>query len=388
MDIVHAQAPGKILWLGGYAVLERPSIGFVTTVDSFVHVTAAPLQGDEVVVERPQRGRRVAGRISPGTGSIDMEVPQELILLKTAAEMATKYAAALGFKASGLSLTSTNDPAISYTVAEGRGVVKAGLGSSAAVTVAAIAAILKLYGIDSGRDDALHKLAQMAHSVATGKIGSGFDVAAATYGSIVYTRYTPDIVRSLPKEYDANDVLALVKRPWDYSITRVAMPAMLGPVVAGFVNESASTVSLVSKVFEFKARDPDRYSRIISGIDATSRAAAKALGEINKGRDVEHNLEAFRTNFEKGRELTKLLGTSSGAGIEPDECTALVEDSKGHGAFVAKLPGSGGRDSVAALCVDDEARARLEEFWGADKRLVLLNVKDDNGGHRVEVESK
>ena len=35
----------------------------------------------------------------------------------------------------------------------------------------------------------MHNLAQYVHSLAQGKIGSGFDVSAAVYGSQVYRRF-------------------------------------------------------------------------------------------------------------------------------------------------------------------------------------------------------
>ena len=37
----------------------------------------------------------------------------------------------------------------------------------------------------------VHNLAQYVHSKAQGKVGSGFDVSAAVYGSHVYNRFSP-----------------------------------------------------------------------------------------------------------------------------------------------------------------------------------------------------
>lgn len=84
-------------------------------------------------------------------------------------------------------------------------VVKTGMGSSAAMTTALVASLLHYFGIirlpaaeatstassaeqkNAGvpsEDKALlHNLAQLAHAIAQGKIGSGFDVAAAVYGT-------------------------------------------------------------------------------------------------------------------------------------------------------------------------------------------------------------
>jgi len=42
-----------------------------------------------------------------------------------------------------------------------------------------------------------HNTAQYVHCLAQGKIGSGFDVAAAIYGSHVYARFDPSVLDPL-----------------------------------------------------------------------------------------------------------------------------------------------------------------------------------------------
>lgn len=87
-------------------------------------------------------------------------------------------------------------------------VAKTGRGSSAAMTTSVVAALLHYLGAvnllsleqssrDSatGRDlDLVHAIAQSAHCIAQGKIGSGFDVSAAVYGSQRCTRFSPQIL--------------------------------------------------------------------------------------------------------------------------------------------------------------------------------------------------
>ena len=41
-----------------------------------------------------------------------------------------------------------------------------------------------------------HNLAQFVHCVAQGKVGSGFDVSAAVFGSHVYTRFDPAVIQN------------------------------------------------------------------------------------------------------------------------------------------------------------------------------------------------
>jgi phosphomevalonate kinase len=69
-------------------------------------------------------------------------------------------------------------------------VAKTGLGSSAALTTSLVSSLLQFFdvtrvGLRADSDDrrVVHNLAQLVHASAQGKIGSGFDVAAAVYGT-------------------------------------------------------------------------------------------------------------------------------------------------------------------------------------------------------------
>ena len=74
---------------------------------------------------------------------------------------------------------------------------KTGLGSSAALVTSLVGALLvHLQAIFNLSDDdtsrrIVHAASQAAHCIAQGKVGSGFDVAAAVYGSHKYTHFNP-----------------------------------------------------------------------------------------------------------------------------------------------------------------------------------------------------
>lgn len=105
---------------------------------------------------------------------------------------------------------------------------KTGLGSSAALTTAVAAAVLAMAGAvtlhsaagaaaassHAGASDRpalpagpsrslVHACAQLAHGLAQGKVGSGFDVAAASAGSCVYTRVPPSTLGALMAQAEA-----------------------------------------------------------------------------------------------------------------------------------------------------------------------------------------
>ncbi len=366
----YASAPGKILWMGGYSVLERPNPGYVTTVNAFVKVSVRPELDASVTLYAPQLGASATGSIDQ-SGLITADVPKELLLMKTCAEVAARYAAAEGKRIHGFSIQSHNDEAFSYKITKGR-IAKSGLGSSAALTVAMVTSLLKAFEIDASKDE-VHKLAQVSHSIATGKVGSGFDIAAACYGSIVYTRYSPEIIKSLPADFSNEELADLIKTEWDYSVEKLILPKGFRVSYANFVGESMITTASVGSVSEFKKKEPAMYKEIIKELNYANTEAIGALKKISKGDRGAMN--AFKEAFEEGRTLSKELGRLSGVEIEPDDCTDLIGNSIKNGAFIAKLPGAGGKDAIAGISLSKKDEERLRNFWSSNNYLKILDVK-------------
>ena len=52
----------------------------------------------------------------------------------------------------------------------------------------------------------VHNLAQLSHCCAQGKIGSGFDVAAAVYGTMQYVRFSPQVIEQKDKRAETHAV--------------------------------------------------------------------------------------------------------------------------------------------------------------------------------------
>lgn len=76
---------------------------------------------------------------------------------------------------------------------------KTGLGSSAALTTSLVAALLLFFQVvqnelNINEKTLIHNLAQFVHCFAQGKVGSGFDVSSAVWGSHRYKRFNPAIL--------------------------------------------------------------------------------------------------------------------------------------------------------------------------------------------------
>jgi phosphomevalonate kinase len=143
---------------------------------------------------------------------------------------------------------------------------KTGLGSSAALITALTAGLLSFYAnIDVCSDEGkriVHNLAQAAHCAAQGKVGSGFDIAAAVNGSCVYRRFDPQILEHVlldSSEYDwpfRIRLQSLVGMMWAMEVTQFRLQPGLR-VVMGDVAAGSATPSMVRSVLKWKASGSD-----------------------------------------------------------------------------------------------------------------------------------
>ncbi len=356
--MIHASAPGRIGLFGGYSILERGNTSYSITVDARVHAQIRPSKYLKIVL--PQFN--VDTLASWDGHAVTLQKPdKKAVFAVEAIKAALELLKAKEVPVRNFELTTQTDEAF------GLGDEKSGLGSSAAATVAMVSGILAFQGIE---DLTLaHHAAQAAHGRAQGKIGSGYDVAASSFGSQEYQRYSPSFVENYPQT-----CLSV----WDAFIRPLPLPDFFRLVFASFPKESASTVSMVKMTNAWKEKQPEKYKERIVEMNEANVNAIAYLEEIKDAQDSE-NLQTFKGFFEKGREAARQLGEESGAPIEPPELAALLDQSHKNGAFVCKSPGAGGKDALCALCLSEKDARRLSAFW-EQKGLVPLDLHVDNQG--------
>jgi phosphomevalonate kinase len=236
----------------------------------------------------------------------------------------------------------------------------------------------------------LHNLAQAAHCRAQGKIGSGFDVAAAVHGSCLYRRFSPSVLDAVPQPGQPGfgskleDSIAGAGR-WDTEIhkEKVSLPRGVAMRMVD-VECGSQTVGMVKAVNAWRASDPAGSKALWNELQGRNEALASVLAE---GR-----LDDLPAALAGSRELVRAMGAKSDVPIEPESQTELIDAlSAVEGVYGGVVPGAGGFDAVSILVRDDgETIERVERFleeWSEkkkDSKVKLLGVKGELEGVRVE----
>lgn len=273
---------------------------------------------------------------------------------------------------------------------------KTGLGSSAALVTSLTAALLshylppQLFDVSSAKGrTTLHNLAQAAHCAAQGKVGSGFDVAAAVYGSCTYRRFSPSILSAIPEAGAAGFAAKLVSvvdgvGAWDVEVAGSDLKLPNGVALRMCdVDCGSQTVGMVKQVLAWKAQDVGLSTALWDDLQSRNEALAATL---RAGA-----LAELPTKVESVRELIRRMGQLSGVPIEPDSQTELLDAvSQVEGVYGGVVPGAGGFDAAALLMDEDEAtKERVDAFlaqWSEEKssKVKLLGVKGEMEGVRRE----
>jgi phosphomevalonate kinase len=319
---VFARAPGKLVALGEYAVLDgAPAV--VLALDRYAEA-AIDSSPDGLCRLTMRSAETVERTFTPGETS--------------GAALVDLVAAAAPL----LTWTATIDSQAFYS-----GGAKLGMGSSAAVLTAwagAFAAFARDQGapVPEPRVESLIEL----HRQFQGGNGSGLDVAASyTGGVITFSIASP----GLPQ------------------IGSVRLPKGVG--FAGiFTGRSASTPELVSRYRAWRRDRPKEAAELVRRLRSQAEAGCAAL----TGDDAAGWLEAFEAYGQGLQEL----GASIGADIVTAEHREIGAEARRHG-IAYKVSGAGGGDLGLACAADDEAlRAFSQSVGNRGFRVINISLAD------------
>lgn len=366
--MIETRAPGKLFIAGEYAVVEPGQAAVLVAVDRCITIRLT--ESREVGrIRSSEYGRAplVWVRDPEGTGIVLEQRPLDYVL--SAIQAAEQLRAELGAPPRYFDLDISSE----LDDAGGR---KFGLGSSAAVTTAVIAALDEFYGLGLSRTERF-KLALLA-TIDVAPNASGGDLAATTFGG--WIRYTSPDREALRLHRSVHGVARTLRsEEWaGCTVTRLPPPDSLRLLV-GWTGSPASTEQLVSRV----RRPDDEAPRSYDSFVAESRACVDALVDA-----IEAGGAGATDCVRRARRLLQQLGVSSGMTIETDQLRALCDIAERHGA-AGKPSGAGGGDCGIALVgtgADDagsgastSARDILRDWEAHDIRHLDLGVHPAEG---------
>ena len=367
--MIEVKAPGKIMLAGEWSILEPGHSCIVLPVNRFVTVRIQ--ESKKIIFNSEDIGlKNVILQWAPedlmGHLTVDPVLPEQLMAkfnvcvcaIKNCLQFLTEQGIAI--KPFELSVYSE----LSGVKIDDSNFVKPGLGSSAAVTVAVCKAILKFHDLDIDSVDGLElifKLACLSHYFASGKLGSGFDVACSTYKKpIIYRIFNAEWLKN--EICFAKNISNIVLLDWpDLRISEIKLPENM-QLLIGFVGYSAPTTKMIEKMQKFKKENLVFYQEIMATINFV---VYKLVGAFEHCDQVE-----IINLINQNRDLLSNLGAELGIELETKELKLLIDSAWALGA-AAKFSGAGGGDCGIAVCFDKVIAQNITDKW---HRIGIKNI--------------
>ncbi|EGG13035.1 uncharacterized protein MELLADRAFT_87033 [Melampsora larici-populina 98AG31] len=281
---------------------------------------------------------------------------------------------------------------------------KTGLGSSAAMVTSVCGALLLRIAPNLLVDQVS----------AQGKIGSGFDISAAVWGTHVYRRFSEDCLLASSAsgvEGSAAELLALLDPKmnplWtnDDTAPRVkpfALPPLTTLMLAD-VDAGSHTPSMVGKVLSWRKANTDEANSLWDNISILNERLGELciklnemfntdkleytatvsqlshhsnIGEIGGCKPVSEKDDTkalflnLRATMQQTRKLMRCMGEASDVPIEPPSQTELLDKCDELAGVVGSgVPGAGGYDAIWVLVYSPETASLI----GAANVVKLWN---------------
>ncbi|MEJ6488879.1 phosphomevalonate kinase [Leucobacter sp. USCH14] len=352
--MIEQRAPGKLYIAGEYAVVDPGQPAVIVAVDRYITVQLS--EGSQVGRVRSSaygRSPLVWVRDDASDRIVLEHQPYDYVFAAITAVEQLRSELSLPPRYYDLDISSELDDV------SGR---KFGLGSSAAVTVAVVAALDEFYGLGLGEVDRF-KLALLA-TIEVAPTASGGDLAASTFGG--WIRYaSPDrgALRTFRAAHGVSATLSATRQWAGSGVMRLEHPGAL-QLLVGWTGSPASTERLVEQVRTSESRTPlQPYPTFIEDSSACVDALVASFSRGGAGApDV----------LGRARRVLQRLGASSGITIETPQLRDLCDIAERHGAG-GKPSGAGGGDCGIVLADADLPTEPILREWEANdiRRLSL-----------------
>lgn len=301
--MISVSTPGKLILMGEHAVVyEHPCI--VTAVSERMFVNLEKTQDGKITIDAPQvKDTRFVDQAIIDGCSI-WNISHKGMHIKTRSCFSNCY----------------------------------GFGSSSAVTVATLYALVQAFHIQVTKKE-LFNVAYKTVLTIQG-VGSGFDVAAAIYGKTIYYQKGATVVNELD---------------WDLNDDGVSL-------VVGYSGVKADTPTIVKEIAKKREEQKDKVDKIFTAI-------AKLVDQAQQAGNVK-DWETVGKLMNFNQDYLRNLGVST------EVLEAMIFESKKAGAYGAKLSGAGRGDCMIALAPKFKRKSVEDAIIKAGGAVVPVRVHE------------
>ena len=311
--MIKVSAPGKLMLFGEHAVVyNRPCL--VTSVEHRMAVQLKKREDNRIILNAPEVGLKDYSLFID-----DLEKSHSKgarFVLQAIFNFSKKYRMKTGLEIETRSEFSS----------------KFGLGSSSAITVSTLKGLAELFGIKMEKKE-LFDLAYQTVLDIQG-VGSGFDVASAAYGGILYFLTGGKIIEEI-------------------KVDKL-------PIIVGYTGIKADTPTLIRMVSNKLSQEPRKINKIFDEIEK--------IVDLAKIEIENQGWEKVGKLMNQNQELLRELGVSS------KELENLIRASLKAGAFGAKLSGAGGGDCMIAIANKDNFNKINKAIEKAGGKIIKAKI--------------
>ncbi|WEV70182.1 phosphomevalonate kinase [Lactobacillus sp. ESL0785] len=341
--MITEQAPGKLYIAGEYAVLEQDCPAILVAVNQFIRVSITKSKSSTGLIHSKQYSQDSIHWVRKGAKMVidNRDNPFEYIL--AAISYTERFCIEQNVKMQVYDLHINSD----LDSADGK---KYGLGSSAAVTVATVKAILRFYDVPFS-NELVYKLSAISHYSVQGN-GSAGDIAASVYGG--WLAYQTFDKTWLTNELAAKSLSDIVNEAWPGLKVQLLTPPEGMQLMIGWSHKPASTSRLVDETNANRAALNDEYQEFL-------QLSRVCVLRMIAGFE-QNNINLIKKQIRVNRALLQHFAQINQIAIEIPRLSKLINIAEDFGG-AAKTSGAGNGDCGIVIADETTDVAALENKW-------------------------
>lgn len=350
-SLITEQAPGKLYIAGEYAVLEQDCPAILVAVNQFIWVSITKSKSSTGSIHSKQYSQDSIHWVRRGAKMVidNRDNPFEYIL--SAINLTERFCLEQHIKLRVYDLHVNSD----LDSADGK---KYGLGSSAAVTVATVKAILRFYNVPFS-NELVYKLSAISHYSVQGN-GSAGDIAASVYGGwIAYQTFDK---KWLKRELTQKSLSEVVDEAWPGLKIQLLTPPEGMNLLIGWSQKPASTSRLVDETNANKAALNVEYKQFLQ---QSRKCVLRMIDGFEQG-----NIDLIKMQIRENRKLLQHFAQINQIAIEIPRLSKLINIAESFGG-AAKTSGAGNGDCGIVITDEQTNVNELEQQWRKNNVLPL-----------------